>query len=173
MQFLISEEDSTKSGIYQIRNTKNGKVYVGSAVNLRKRFLKHKSYLSRNVHPNARLQSAANKYGLESFSFELLEICNRAEVIDREQVWLDKLMVVENGYNISPNADPFSGGIGDIAVAKMKKALTGRKLSEEQKGKMSLAAKSRTRGPRPEWVKEKIRNTQLENVRRLKAESER
>ena len=41
-----------KSGIYQIRNLVNGKIYVGSAVNLRARMQSHFGELKNNKHNN-------------------------------------------------------------------------------------------------------------------------
>lgn len=68
-----------KSGIYQIRNINNNKLYIGSAVNLIKRKNGHFSALFKNKHENNKLQNAYNKYGKETFIFEILEYC---EVID-------------------------------------------------------------------------------------------
>ena len=68
-----------KSGIYQIRNLVNGKVYVGSAVNLQHRRREHRSDLRNGNHHSIKLQRAYNKYGESSFAFEILEIrsCRR------------------------------------------------------------------------------------------------
>lgn len=59
----------TTSGIYIILNTLNDKVYVGSSVNLRARWLKHIATLIANTHDNDYLQSAWNKQNGEGFIF--------------------------------------------------------------------------------------------------------
>jgi group I intron endonuclease len=51
------------SGVYQILCKPTGKIYVGSAVNLRGRWLNHRSSLRCGKHPNIVLQRAWNKDG--------------------------------------------------------------------------------------------------------------
>jgi len=53
------------SGIYQIKNTLNGKFYVGSAVNIKQRWSTHISSLNKNNHHSGHLQNAWNKYGVD------------------------------------------------------------------------------------------------------------
>ena len=48
-------------GIYKIINKVNGKYYVGSSLNINKRWSVHKSALSKNKHHNDHLQNAWNK----------------------------------------------------------------------------------------------------------------
>ena len=58
-----------QSGIYQIRNIANGKVYVGSAAKFSRRFNDHKRKLNNGRHHSIKLQNAWNKNGAESFVF--------------------------------------------------------------------------------------------------------
>lgn len=84
-EFVI---DMNVSGIYQIRNIVNGKVYVGSSVNLRKRKNGHLSTLRNNKHSSTHLQRAFNRYGEDAFVFEVLEICDVDEIEERETYWI-------------------------------------------------------------------------------------
>ena len=93
-----------KSGIYQIRNLVNGKIYVGSSINLRKRMKDHFRDLRNNRHANQHLQKAYNKYGLDKFVFEVLEYVEKDVLLKREQYYIDTLNVVNEGYNICPIA---------------------------------------------------------------------
>lgn len=93
-----------KSGIYRITCSANQKVYVGSAVNLPRRMGDHLSRLKAGSHKNARLQNAWNKYGESLFSFDIVEYCDRDELLAREQFWIDKLDCCRSGFNISPCA---------------------------------------------------------------------
>ena len=93
-----------KSGIYQIRNLVNGKVYVGSSVNLHVRELSHFNSLKRNAHDNEKLQRAYNKYGLDKLVFEVLEYVEKDMLLEREQYYIDTLNAVNEGYNICPVA---------------------------------------------------------------------
>ena len=52
-----------KSGIYQIKNTLNGKVYVGSAKDFEKRWKRHFKDLENGVHSSIKFQRSFNKHG--------------------------------------------------------------------------------------------------------------
>ncbi len=125
------------SGIYQIKNIINNKSYIGSSTNILKRVRRHSTVLRHNKHINKYLQNAVNKYGQESFIFELLECCNIDNLIEREQHYMDTL---KPQYNLRPLAENNSGYVySEEAKAKMR----GRKLSPETCAKMSIARKGR------------------------------
>ena len=89
MENKIMGDIPRKSGIYQIRNLVNGKVYVGSAVNLQHRRREHRSDLRNGTHHSIKLQRAYNKYGESSFAFEILEyVEDRNQLIEREQYYI-------------------------------------------------------------------------------------
>jgi GIY-YIG catalytic domain len=90
------------SGIYQIRCISNGKIYIGSAVNMHDRCEHHRSSLRRGDHINLHLQAAWNKYGEENFEFMVLELTDRSNLLYAEQHWLDKTQSFkrEIGFNI-------------------------------------------------------------------------
>ena len=96
-----------KSGIYQIRNLINNKIYVGSSKNIQIRFYNHRSKLKNNKHNNTYLQNSYNKYGKENFVYEIIEFCKEYKKIELEQYWIDRLGVVDKniGYNISKKAN--------------------------------------------------------------------
>ena len=54
-------------GIYLIRNASQQKVYVGSSIDMEKRWSAHIRLLNRGCHHNRHLQSAWIKYGKEFF----------------------------------------------------------------------------------------------------------
>lgn len=115
-----------KSGIYQIVNTENKKRYIGSSVNIDRRFGKHLRTLRSNSHANRYLQNAYNQ-NPSVFKFFILELCEIKELLLVEQKYLNILFDDQkNCYNIAK-----------IAGAPM----TGRKASEETKKKMSLNSK--------------------------------
>lgn len=100
MKFLISEEDKNKSGIYKITNTVNGKFYIGSAVKLERRYVRHKSDFNLG-RKNPHFLAAWRLYGGGKFIFELLEFCSIEERLVREQYYLDTLRPWDReiGYN--------------------------------------------------------------------------
>lgn len=61
------------SGIYAIVNTINNKQYIGSAINIKSRWVDHKKRLRKGNHHCKHLQFAWNKYGESAFSFIVLE----------------------------------------------------------------------------------------------------
>jgi group I intron endonuclease len=95
------------SGIYKIICLIDYKIYIGSAKNLDKRWRRHLNDLKSGKHINIHLQRAFNKYGIENFRFEILEICDYDSILQREQFYLDKFRPFEIGFNIGSKS---SGG---------------------------------------------------------------
>jgi len=92
------------SGIYQIQNKINNKIYIGSAIDIYNRLHKHVSDLKKNKHHSIHLQRAWNKYGENNFDFNIVEnVDNKELLIEREQYWFDILKPYKKqiGYNIS------------------------------------------------------------------------
>lgn len=135
------------SGIYAIRNAASGKVYVGSALNIQRRWWQHQSRLKLGNHHSRKLQAAWNKHGPSSFSFEVLELVSDADVlIAREQHWIDSLEAHgPKGYNMRPLAESSLGVIQSDETKAIRSALlTGRKLTEEHRKKIALSITGRT-----------------------------
>lgn len=119
-----------------------------------RRWRKHRERLNKDAHYNKHLQSAWNKYGADSFAFEVLEEINTdEELIPAEQKWLDETKAYdrEHGYNVCPTAGSRLGRRQtDETKEKISKAFKGekhpfygkhltaehrRKISESNKGK--------------------------------------
>jgi group I intron endonuclease len=80
------------SGIYQIRNVANGKIYIGSTTDFKDRFGRHKTMLRTNKHHSQYLQRSWNKYKGQGFLFEILEYIDNPNLNllhIREQLWID------------------------------------------------------------------------------------
>ena len=84
-------KDFELSGVYIITNKVNGKFYVGSGRSIFSRWFNHTCYLVKDNHINYKLQRAVNKYGLDNFKFEILELCPPQGLNKREQHYLDTL----------------------------------------------------------------------------------
>ena len=120
------------SGIYAIRNSLNGKMYIGSSKNIKSRWKSHKSDLRRGIHINIYLQNAWNKNGKECFDFIILEKCSPKETLHLEQLYLDEYQAVKNGYNLVSIAGkpPVKYGPPSIETrAKISKTLMGHHVS--------------------------------------------
>lgn len=131
------------TGIYLIRNTSDGKFYVGSASNVEKRWSRHRWALERNRHANPHLQHAWNKHGGSSFVFETYSECAKQELKPTEQHFLDLFCGTEQCYNIAIDAECPTRGLAQSEEARQKKseALRGRTLTEEHKQKIGQANK--------------------------------
>lgn len=94
-------------GIYCITNTANNKKYIGQSRNIEKRWRGHIGDLNRNKHSNSHMQNAWNTYGAQSFSFVIVEICDRDELTDREKYWMDYYNTLDRdlGYNLREAGD--------------------------------------------------------------------
>lgn len=93
-----------KSGIYTITNLVNGKMYVGYTTNFTDRKSQHFTTLENQNHKNKHLQNAFNKYGKESFIFEILEECEYQFLTSQEHYWTTILSTHNRkyGYNQLP-----------------------------------------------------------------------
>ena len=91
-------------GVYCIENTKDGKKYVGSSQEIKKRKSRHFSELRNNKHKNKKLQNAYNKHGSDCFIFYIIEEIEDVNLlIEREQYYLDDLKPFYN-INIIANS---------------------------------------------------------------------
>lgn len=83
--------------VYKLTNTITGKFYVGSTFNFHSRMKYHRYSHQRN--PNKELGSDIEKYGWDAFSAEIIEVCTRDNVRERERFYIESLNAVEVGYN--------------------------------------------------------------------------
>lgn len=92
------------TGIYIIRNIVNNKVYIGQSIDIERRWKEHKrKYQYENERKNSYLYNAIYKYGIESFSFDILEECDKDKLNEREIYYIQKYESTNHnkGYNIS------------------------------------------------------------------------
>lgn len=145
------------SGIYQIKNIVNGKRYIGSSCDIANRFRLHRLQLEKGTHHSRHLQNAWNKYGSENFSFSVLLICLEEQLLNYEQMYLDR----DNcDYNTSPTATSPAGvkrtaefienmrqrNLGKKyppEINAKKASFTGKQHTDEYKEHMSQAMKDR------------------------------
>ena len=131
------------TGIYLITNTLNGKVYVGSAAKFNKRWTDHKSDLRKKRHHNPHLQHSWDKYGEAAFCFSILEHTTFADLLIREQYYIDFYNATDPsvGYNVCPVAGSGAGRtMSEESKEKMRKFRLGTKQSEETKAKIREAS---------------------------------
>lgn len=78
---LIDEYKQIKfrMGVFQIRNTMNGKIFIESSVNLDKIWNRHQTELNFGGHRNLNLQKEWNAFGEDKFVFEVLSEIEQRE----------------------------------------------------------------------------------------------
>jgi hypothetical protein len=96
-------------GVFQIKNTTNEKILIGSSMNLPGKKNSQEFQLKAGGHYNKELQSDWNALGPAAFTFEILETLKpetipqedwRKAVTALEDKWLDTLQPYgERGYN--------------------------------------------------------------------------
>ena len=140
------------AGIYQLRCTVNGKIYIGQAQNILSRFNEHRR--NRNgllIYRDCILYRAIKKYGWGKFEISVLEKVDDFELLnEREIFWINKL-----------NPEYNTKGGGNCA--------RGWKHTEESKRKMSETTKGMYKGEKnpfygkshSEETKKKIRESKL------------
>lgn len=145
------------SGIYEIKNITNNKIYIGSSNNVYKRKREHFSSLKNGTHCNEHLQRAYNLYGKNNFKFKIVEICEENDLLKIEQAYLDKYFDKGiNCYNENPIAckppsrkgkTPWNKNKNKIyskeTLQKMSKAKKNKKLSEEHKCKIRYTTQNK------------------------------
>lgn len=95
-------------GVYTITNLIDGKVYVGKARNIRVRWNAHKRELNLGIHINKHLQYAWNKYGKESFKFDIIyNPINDEDMLKYEEMCIEKLQTMDrkHGYNLTKGGE--------------------------------------------------------------------
>ena len=89
------------TGIYKITNLTNQMCYVGQAANLAERWKQHiKRGLGADPITKNKLYPAMKAIGVENFSFEVIEECERSKLDEREDYWQDFFKAKEFGYSI-------------------------------------------------------------------------
>ena len=109
------------SGIYKITSKiKPERVYMGSAVNINKRWNTHLFDLRKNKHHSSKLQRHYNKYGEFDLVFSIIVTCEKEELIKEEQIFM---------YLYKPYFN----------TCKIAGSTLGHKHSEESRRKMGVS----------------------------------
>lgn len=88
--------------IYKVTNTENGKVYIGKTVlDVSKRWNAHIStaFNKKSREYNFKFHNAIRKYGVSSFTVDVIEEVSGAEIAEREKRWIECYDSIRNGYN--------------------------------------------------------------------------
>lgn len=94
-------------GIYKIENLVNHKCYIGQAVDINKRWRRHRETYTDTTSREYEypIYRAMRKYGIENFSFEIVEECLREELNEKERFYIEKYDTFFGGYNQTLGGD--------------------------------------------------------------------
>lgn len=85
------------TGIYKITNKKDGKSYIGQSIHIERRWMEH-----RQPSANSMIAKAIRKHGEKNFELEILEVCPRELLGQREEYYIDHFnTITPYGYNIA------------------------------------------------------------------------
>lgn len=134
------------AGIYAIVNTQTSDMYVGSAVNVARRWRRHNHDLRKNVHACRHLQNAYHKYGADAFDWEVVEVVgDKEDLISREQFWMDFFRPTYNKRLIANSCLGLKRS--PEARKNMSQAHLGHKQSPETIAKRAAALRGKPRSP--------------------------
>jgi group I intron endonuclease len=140
-------------GVYQIRCMSSGNSYVGSSINIQKRWYLHRSDLRHENHHSLVLQRAYNKYGSNAFEWIILEIVeDTAQLRTREQYWIDN---IKPRYNRTFTVNQHclgrkNGPCKEETKEKIRQKVTGFRHTAETKALMASLQKGKKKNLSPE-----------------------
>jgi hypothetical protein len=94
--------DCTSGGIYKITNIKNNKCYIGRTTNFLTRWRDHAKCgigADSGAQVRNKFYEAIKMDGIENFTFEIIDRCEKDIQPEREKFWIDYYKSTEYGYN--------------------------------------------------------------------------
>jgi group I intron endonuclease len=146
-------------GVYKITHIGSGKSYIGISKNIHRRWIQHKSWVNTKNRRSA-IYAAMQKYGIDAFSWQVIEQCDADSLEIREQHWIAVFDTFRNGYNLTAGGE-YNKEFSADTRKRMSEAQKGKKQSQETIDKRTArGANHWTYGkPRSEETKEKIRKS--------------
>ena len=93
-------QNTTCSGIYKITCIKTGEIYIGKSVDVKSRIQQHcKSAFNCGTIAHSLLHTKMKQYGIENFTFELVEQVPKEQLSEREKFYIDFYKTKETGLN--------------------------------------------------------------------------
>ena len=121
------------TGIYKITNQCNGMSYVRQSIDIQRRWAEHRRKM--NIK-NTLLYQAMREFGIDNFSFEVIEECELVDLNDKEKYYIDKYNTMNpNGYNMSTIENiqhKINWDIANEIISELKNtSLTGKEIAKK------------------------------------------
>lgn len=120
-------------GVYVIRCTANGRVYVGSSSNVEVRRRRHVKDLRQGKHQNSHLQRAWDKYGDRAFTFEVVATPSLERLAQVEQTFIDAVFALGVQFNQQRRALMSSEDISARTKAALPPLLTAQERKQRRR----------------------------------------
>lgn len=92
--------DKDKGGIYKITDIRNQMCYIGQTTNFKNRWRTHaKRAVKAEEGTSNRLYQEMWENGLENYTFQIVEICSKENLTEREKFYIDFFNSKEWGFN--------------------------------------------------------------------------
>lgn len=122
--------------IYCITNLVNKKMYIGQTVRTMQERWKDHLESARNLNNQRPLYRAIRKYGIENFSYSIIENCSDDILNDREKYWINKKQTwiaeyPNKGYNLTCGGDNGTKYSYDYIRLLYKKGMSQSEIKEE------------------------------------------
>lgn len=89
------------TGIYKITNIENQMCYIGQSTNIADRWKQHiKRGIGAEAPTRNKLYPAMLEIGVENFTFEIVEECDKSKLNEREDYWQEFFHAKDFGYSI-------------------------------------------------------------------------
>ena len=93
-------QNTTCSGIYKITCIKTGEIYIGRSTDIKSRWQQHcKSAFNCGTIAHSLLHTKMKQYGIEQFTFELVEQVPKEQLSERESFYIDFYQSKKVGLN--------------------------------------------------------------------------
>ena len=96
-------------GIYKITNTINNHCYIGLSSDIQARWKYHKNPYNWERESYKPVYKAFQKYGIENFTFEILEECSVEELGNKEKMYIAQYNSYRQGYNLTSGGEDHRG----------------------------------------------------------------
>lgn len=153
-------------GIYKITNIITGKVYVGQSVHIESRVKEHKNPSNWIRESGKVLYRAFLKYGIENFTFEVVEECEAEKLSEREIYWISFFNSFADGYNMTSGGESNYGDSSPLHKLTEADVIEIRKryANKERRKEVYLDYKDRIgeHGFGKIWKGETWKNTMME-----------
>lgn len=142
--------------VYKITNP-NGKIYIGSTINIERRFSDYKKLKCKKQHL---IYNSLVKYGVENHNFEIICECDKSIMRHYEALYGNKYNTLKpNGLNLAlPKLGEMYESLSEETKKKMSESNKGRVKTEQERKNLSIAL---TGNKLSNKTKEKIRIAHL------------